>query len=522
MLIVRLKQSELALSDGRLDEAFDLARQPDFRGHRQGQELIGRLVRALVERGRQHLAAGRLPQAAADCEKAAQLGGNLTDVAQLRSAVSNAMRKCDQADRQIGQAVAFARRHADQGQMTVGQQLLDAVEPPDARVDGLKQDLAARRAGLESRLKRASEALSTRDWTTAVDLLIGIDRGAANDAGLRQLCGKISQHVNSEMRREFEAGRLNIAWALLARLDSLPVQNVDTDHLRKTLDQCRLAYSAIEAGEPHKALDVLRRLHSLWPQAGWLAEAADQAKQLGDAFSKIRGSPLYLVGMFSRQEVKTPGRIAAPPLPLPPPLPQAGESGAQSFCLHVDGIGSFQVFTKSALSIGPAGSSRSVDIPLMLDANVPTVTVLRSDEDYFLRSRQPVLINQTQAVNKLLNDGDQIGMGKRCRIRFRRPSEASASAVLDLSGARLAASTVRQVLLLDREIIIGPGSTAHIRVDDLAAPVVLQKRGAGLLCRSAGQIAINDTPAGTMAEILENAPISIGSLRFVVVREPGP
>ena len=48
MLILRIKQAEHALADGRLDEAYDIvaAREKDLRGNRGGQELAGELARA--------------------------------------------------------------------------------------------------------------------------------------------------------------------------------------------------------------------------------------------------------------------------------------------------------------------------------------------------------------------------------------------------------------------------------------------------------------------------------------------
>jgi hypothetical protein len=526
VLFVRLKQCEHALSDGRLDEAFDLLRQPDMRAHRAGQELIGKLVPALVERGRRHLAAGRLLQAAADCGRAGQIGGNRAEIAQLRAAVNNAMRITDNNNRQIGQAVAAARRHADQGQLSVGQQLLGAIDTPDARVDGLKQDLIARRAGVESRLKKATEALDAGDWETAVDHLAAMGRGDAADTHLRQLCGKISRQVSEEINREFESGRVNVAAALLGRLDRLPVQSVETDQVRKTLEQCRLACNAVETNQPRTAEDILRRLGAIWPNAAWLGHAVEQSKQLGDALSQVHGGPLFLVEMTTPLTPPLtpslqPNRAAAPPAtPLsPPPLPQPNAMARNSYCLHVDGVGSFQIITNPSVSIGPAGSSRSVDIPLMLDAGVPTITVTRSDDDYFLRSGQPVLVNQVQTTNKLLHDGDRIGLGNLCRLTFRRPSAASVSAVLDLSGARLPGATIRQVILMDRELIIGPGTAAHVRVDDLAAPVVLQRRGEGMYCRSAAEILLDDKPAGTAAEIPVGSHVQVGSLHFVVARE---
>jgi hypothetical protein len=91
VLIVRIKQCEAALANGRLEEAFELVRQPDLRAHRRGQELVGEIAKALLNRGRTHLGAGALTEAASDCDRAAALGGNLGEVVQLRRTVSTAM-----------------------------------------------------------------------------------------------------------------------------------------------------------------------------------------------------------------------------------------------------------------------------------------------------------------------------------------------------------------------------------------------------------------------------------------------
>ena len=49
MLILRLKQAETAVADGRLDEAFEIVQSEQIRQHRRGQKLIGRLAGAFVD-----------------------------------------------------------------------------------------------------------------------------------------------------------------------------------------------------------------------------------------------------------------------------------------------------------------------------------------------------------------------------------------------------------------------------------------------------------------------------------------
>jgi len=84
--ILRIKQAEAALANGWLDEACGLLADADLRSRRQGQELLGGLIERLIARGNEHLAAGRMPQALADCRQASELGGNIEAAEDLRAA----------------------------------------------------------------------------------------------------------------------------------------------------------------------------------------------------------------------------------------------------------------------------------------------------------------------------------------------------------------------------------------------------------------------------------------------------
>ena len=117
MLFLRIKQCEAAIAGGRLDEAFELLRADDVRSHRRGQELTDLIVKRLVERGRGHLAAGRISAARGDCDKAARLAGNLADVSQLRFAVDRADAGVRERDGAREHVVADARRLLAAGQL---------------------------------------------------------------------------------------------------------------------------------------------------------------------------------------------------------------------------------------------------------------------------------------------------------------------------------------------------------------------------------------------------------------------
>ena len=113
--LLRVKQAQFALADGRLDEAYDLLNRDSVRSHRLGQRLATKLVKAYVKRGGGHLNAGRLHEAMADCEKAGSVGGHAQEVAELRQRVAKQMedKRREALRREI--ALAGAQRHAREG-----------------------------------------------------------------------------------------------------------------------------------------------------------------------------------------------------------------------------------------------------------------------------------------------------------------------------------------------------------------------------------------------------------------------
>ena len=287
MLIVRLKQFEHALSDGRLDVGYELARAADMRADRRGADLVNRLAHALTQRGKEHAEAGRIPEAATDCEKAVSLAGNVMEVAQLRAAVADATAAKVDADRLRGQQIAAAKRQIDAGQLTVGQGLLGPIDG-DHRAEALNQDLAARRALLRSAVSKASAAFASDDWQGAVDHLDGLCRQFPSDGELSALATKISQRVTALITNAVEMGRLDLALLYLTRLDRLDRPSVELEPLRRTLQECRAAFDLIRETDASRAMEIMRRLSLLWPNATWLEPACSRLKQAAEALEEDR------------------------------------------------------------------------------------------------------------------------------------------------------------------------------------------------------------------------------------------
>jgi hypothetical protein len=269
---------------------------------------------------------------------------------------------------------------------------------------------------------------------------------------------------------------------------------------------------------------MLRRLAAVWPKASWLAKTADQLSRMDTLNQEIRSGPLGLAGLApvpaDPNETLPPiVPVRRPVTALPVAQPGAGTSRG-AFVLHVDGVGSYHVASGPAVTAGPANGPAAPDIALLADARTPRVTFVRSDDDYFLQSIDSVLVNGKPTTGTLLSNGDKIALGPRCRLTFRRPNAASSTAILELSGARLPRGDVGQIVLLDRELLIGPGAGAHVRCDDLAAPAVLQQASDGaLLLRAADAVQIDGRPAAKPAKFQPGQHVRVGPVSFVVTRD---
>jgi hypothetical protein len=299
------------------------------------------------------------------------------------------------------------------------------------------------------------------------------------------------------------------------------------------LAQCQLAWQSVRSARFDEACAVLSRLASKWPRARWIATASDELRRACDSIEAVRGGTLGMLdagdatvawpaaaaalaplggvaGARRAQQVRSPACV-------PPPTPP---SSPRRFLLHVDGSGSFLVLRGSTFVIGPVSASTQPDVPLVTAAGSPTMTLSRCDDDYFLTGRSPVQVNDRAVPNKLLATGDRIAVGPRGRLEFRRPNAASGTAVLRVSGARLPWGGVREVLLMDREIVLGASAAAHIRVRESPAPVILQATGdGGLLCRAEDTIVIDGRACGRAAAVGEGARVVVGAVSFVVCRD---
>ena len=527
MLILRIRQAECALADGRLDEAFEIAQTDEIRRHRHGQKLLGRLARALVQRGQENLAGNRFQPALTDCNKAEKLAGILPEIAQLRAAVCNAILKDQQARQHDALRVAQAKEHIENGWLSVGGRILDEAPADDGRAELVRQELAAARLKTEDAVSKAERALNDGDIEEAMDIARGTVIAQSRNGRAGELLRRICTRAIERIRADLEQGRLDRARSLLQRLQPLGKDGTEVAELGDALAWCRQAAQHVMAGRPGPALPLLRKVKTVCPSARWLDAAIADTKRATEAYDELDAGPLGMslagtsdCGLRIADCGAEPAPSANPQSAIRNPQLENSEAGDMpaKFVLQIDGVGSFVVFRDARITVGPISSSSRPMLALIADPNLPVAVLERVEGDYFIRSGTPIDVNGQSVTEKMLSDGDRIALSSRCRIRFQLPNPASTTAVLTVSGARLSRPDIRQLILMDRDILIGPYANDHIRTEQVKDPVALFAQNGRLLCRTKDDILVDGASFDPSVGLAMDKPVRIGRLSMVVAR----
>ena len=162
MLILRIRKADVALADGRLDDAYQQAICEDVREHRRGQRLITRLTKAYQKRGLEHLAAGNAQGALADAERATRLGGNQPKLVALRNDALAKLASQQMQQRQRQQKIEAARQCIVSGDFSLGTAICAPLGETENTVAGLMQDADLARRKLDAALDRCRQP---KPWT---------------------------------------------------------------------------------------------------------------------------------------------------------------------------------------------------------------------------------------------------------------------------------------------------------------------------------------------------------------------
>jgi len=515
------------MADGRLDEAFDIVQSKDIREHRRGQKLIGHLARAFSQRGRENLEAERIQLALADCNKAEKLAGNTEDVAQLRSAICSEMEQRRLRSRHRSFKVAQARQHIQDGWISAGEEILKDTDDEDGQAGIVLQQAAIERLHTSEAITKAEKALQRNDLDGAIDFVLKAWAVGSQSEQVVEMVSKLRLLAARQIKESFDSGRLDLANSVWQRVSPIADGCSEISELGSALSQCSKAAEYVAAGRPREAVNLLRKVKLTCPSAQWLGMVTEQSRQAAELLDELAVSPLGL-DIARRQdmedkiqqtdnEIRTLSGRKSQAIPEDRSSDNRAELSLPSkFMLQIDGVGSFYVLRDASITVGPVSSSARPTVGLMVDPNLPAVTIERSEDDYFIRSSSPVRVNDVTTTDKLLVDADRINLSERCGMKFNIPNPASTTATLSLPAARLGRADVRRIILMDRDILIGPTESSHILAESLDETVALFTQNGQLLCRTKNKILVEEKAVGSTAGLPVNKQIRIGQISLVL------
>ena len=516
MFSLKLKQAQLATSQGRLDEAFDIITKSDVLEHKDGKKLADKLGVKFLDRAGQHLEAETIEQALADCNKAAKLIGNTTELGRLRKAIVEAMssQQCKMHQQQA--VVNAARENIAGGWVSVGKGLLEGTNDSDGAV--LLQNANAIRSRTNAVIEKAQKALDEGYAEEAIEIIRCGQCG--KDIGLysSQLLGRLRRDVCSKVRDDINIGRIDLAERMLDMLAGIEADSLESGELKSIVTECRKACGYIATGQLARASELFGKLRIVMPKAKWISEAANEAAKGAKAIEELRAGPLGLMTSSYKhnEEPKTEQVYEDRSYKRNAMMNNNVQS---KFILHIDGVGSYLVVNNDKVTIGPVSSSSHCDVKVIAAADMQEVEIERCEGDYFIKSKTPVGINNKAVTGGLLKDSDKIALSNRNRIKFRKANSASNTVELIPSGIRFIQAGLTSVLLMDREILIGPGGSNHIQTNEISTGVIIYFNNGCLMCRSQEYIVIDGVNCGNQCAIDCGKQIEIGTMTLTVTSD---
>jgi len=514
---VRVRAAERALEQGRLDDAYAAAQQPDVREHPDAAGLLDELARMLTARARLHRQAGRLADALADLDRVAQLGRLSAEADDLRRQTAAELQRhaSDAAEQRA--AYAQAADHLRAGRLETARQALRQVADPEQRAelaDAL--DERVRRAG--ELLARAGEALERGDVLAAVRMWQDARARFGQTPAADELVLRLGKALRTLVEAWYREGRLERLQAVRAAVAALVPADPTLSEPERLVELCARAAGQLAARQFDALRQTLLRVKAGGGEAPWLTTALGALERIADGEEQLLASPL---GLFASQDGAAPPD--ARPVTLPPAVAPAAPTGVtltRPLLVLVDGGPSFLLAQPERVRIGRGGSRYPVEVPLPGDVLGHHADILRRGEEYFVAAFGPLTVNQRPARQERLRDGDRIEFGGPVRLTFARPSPMSASAVLRLSHRCRLPQDVSEVVLLCDTCLIGPDPTCHVRTGDGSGRVVLFERHGTLF----GRLAVGPEQAGASARALAlGVPQEFGDVRITVLPyEVGP
>lgn len=446
---IKVREAEVALQGGRLEEAGRLLQQPSVREFLPAKQLLAKVADELAKRARDRLAGGDSSAGWRDLDRAVDLGADVAGVSQARQEY-------------VGQRLAEVETSLRTGSIAAAQRHLKELS----------------RHGLEN--------VEVRAWQ-AIAALVAEAQSLARQGLFVQAAEAYAQSAQVRPTVSFLAEAAREC----------------TVKARACQDLTERLHAALGAGNWRLVLERAEGLLDLCPEH---RPARDARRRAWEAVG-IRCAETVRPPAAPRPSPRAPksenqamNYVAAP---------QAGSSAGEQplapggrFLLWVDGVGGYLVCDGPEVIVGQPVPGIQVDVPILGDISRQHCRIRRDGESYLLVPLRPVKLDGREIAGAAtLVDGALIEMGQGVQLRFRRPHPLSATARLEFASRHRTQPSADGVLLMAESCVLGPGAGSHVVCRDWTKEAVLFRQGNTLRCRVSGPFSVDGCPAVDRADL---------------------
>ncbi len=437
----KLREAQVALEQGRLEEAADLVGQPECRSYLPVQQLGVQVSEQLARRALERAAGGDFSGAWRDLDQARQIAGETANWLRLSQAVAEV-------------AVGDVVQHLAASDFPGAQSRLDILDK--RKMPGIA---LATLCDVAKRLESARKLSQRGKFSEAEEQL-----GAA--AALRPDLALIVDKLQVCRERAERARVLN---------EQLHVSVAAEDWTKVAA----VASELLEIAPEHRvARDARKRA---WEKVG--APVVDsrhvaETQHWGGIEGKNDAERRSLRSHAERGNEKVAGS-------------EKGEK--KRFMLWIDAVGGYLVCLSPEIVVGQATPGTTADVAIQADLSRKHAKIVRHAEGYSLEPMSGKVAVNGNAVTEavLLADGDEMQLGEAVKLRFRKPHVLSSSARLEITSGHRSSPHADGVILMAESCVLGPKWQNHVVCREWAGDVVLYRGDGQIMCRAMESIEID-------------------------------
>lgn len=455
---MKIRTAQIALNEGRCDEASALLSRESVRGFLPAKRLSYEVASRLVDRAGHKLAAGDSVAGWHDIQQARQLEGSEDLVGKFR-------------EEQARLGLQKTRQLLERGETDLAAQQIAKLE--NRRLGG---DERRRWKLIVHLITQAKQRAHLGDFADACELLTRAQRllPAASDPLAEEITRRQQQLVEAQ------------------------------EKLRPLVATLHAAVGHEQWSEVLATADAVLELARDYPPAVEAQRKAWQAVGMKVPTKKLASLPSAGPGPASVFATTVPWRKHGASDTM-----STQEIPGKRLIAWIDEVGAFLVCLGQEISIGQPTAGSCIDIPVRADLSRRHATIAREGEVYILKPNHSAKVGgQVVLGPTLLRDGALIELGDSLKIRFTKPHSLSATAILKIESGHKTEPATDAVVLMSESCVLGPAQHSHIRCSVWKNEVVLFRRGEQVQFRSQEIVEVDDQPGSTSGVITPNCRLA--------------